>query len=86
MDESEGVIGWQMPVFCKRNNIGLSSAYKAHAAGLLELTKVFNKTIVTIEAEAKFRKLAREGKLVWPKKATDLRRPGRRAHVAVGRH
>jgi hypothetical protein len=67
-DELEKPNAFPLPVFCRRNNIGRTSAYRAHEAGLLKLTRVFGKTVVTIEDEAEFRRLAREGKLVWPKK------------------
>jgi hypothetical protein len=57
---------FDIPTFCKRNNIGVTIAYKARKHGFVEFTKLFGKSVVTVEAEAKFRKLLREGKLVWP--------------------
>ncbi|HEY7551167.1 MAG TPA: hypothetical protein VH913_16840 [Hyphomicrobiaceae bacterium] len=61
------VNAYSVQEFCRRNQMGVTTAYRANKAGFLEFTKQFNRTLITVEAEAKFRRLAAEGKLVFPK-------------------
>ena len=74
-EPQDQVRAFSVPVFCRRNNIGVTTAYRAHKADLLKFTKQFGKTVVTVEDEAEFRKLAAEGKLVWPEEMAD-KKPG----------
>jgi hypothetical protein len=67
---------FDVPTFCRRNSIGVSSAYRLAREGKLKISKVYGKALVTAEDEAEFRKAVTEGKLATPKKY------GRHAHRA----
>jgi hypothetical protein len=57
---------FDLRTFCIRNNMGLTTVYKANKAGFIDFVKLFGKTVVTAEAEAKFQELLKAGKLEWP--------------------
>jgi hypothetical protein len=61
------VSAFSVPEFCRRNKLGVTTAYRANKAGLLEFTKQFGRTLITVEAEARFLQLRNEGKLRFPK-------------------
>jgi hypothetical protein len=67
----------------------VTTAYRIHNARILELhgagplfIKQFGRTLVTAEAEAKFRQLAAEGKLVWPE-GMKVKKPGPKERAAA---
>jgi hypothetical protein len=88
MEPQGQVNAYSVPEFCRRNRIGVTTAYRAQKAGFLKFTKQFGKTLVTAEAEAEFRKLAADGKLVWPqgmeKPGPAERKRGRPAKARLG--
>jgi hypothetical protein len=84
--QNQVVNAFSVPEFCRRNRIGVTTAYRAQKAGFLRFTKQFGKTLVTAEAEAEFRKLAAEGKLVWPEDMVEEKPgPAERASRKRGR-
>jgi hypothetical protein len=68
--------------FCERNNIGHSNFYRAVEFDFIRITRYFGKTVVTVEDEAAFRQLLKDGKLVWPEEAK-RRKPGQRERSRV---
>jgi hypothetical protein len=72
--QAAGVNACDVPEFCRRNCISISTAYKAKREGLLRIVKVYGKALVYAEDEAAWIKAARDGKL-----AKDKRKPRARA-------
>jgi hypothetical protein len=75
--KAEPVNAFDVPTFCRRNSISVTTAYRLKREGKLTIDKLFDKALVSVEAEAAFRKLLREGKL-----ASFVRRRGKRAKAA----
>jgi hypothetical protein len=68
---------YDVPTFCRRNSISVTTAYRLQREGKLTIGKILGKAVVTAEEEVAFRKLLRDGKLAEPN-----RRPKRKASAA----